>query len=160
MEESDQIYEWDATITGGENGAGAWVAFPWDTVSCFGKKNQIPVRVEFDGIAYQGSIVNMGSGPCIGILKSIRNQLGKQAGDKVSVRLWRDTSERTVETPPELAPLLADPANAVARDFWEGLSYSHQREYAVWIATAKQASTRQNRAVKAIHLLGQQQKLK
>ena len=50
------------------------------------------VHVEFDGEPYDGSVVNMGvknadGSVCyiIGILKDIRNKLGKQPGDMVSV---------------------------------------------------------------------------
>lgn len=50
------------------------------------------MHVTFDGIPYDGSIVNMGikkedGSICyiIGMLKSIREQLGKTAGDEVEI---------------------------------------------------------------------------
>ena len=53
------------------------------------------VHAEFDGIPYDGSIVNMGvkdedGNVCyvIGILKSIRKQLNKGDGDRVHVVIW------------------------------------------------------------------------
>lgn len=52
------------------------------------------MHAEFDGIAYDGSIVNMGvkdeqGNICyiIGVLKSIRRSLGKSEGDTVHVTL-------------------------------------------------------------------------
>lgn len=55
-------------------------------------KGRIKVRATFDGIAYDGSIVNMGikdehGNICymIGVLKSIRQKLGKSNGDRVHV---------------------------------------------------------------------------
>ena len=70
---------------------GAYVIFPWDIKEVFGK-GRIKVHAEFDGIPYDGSIVNMGIKKpdgeicyIIGILKSIRKKLGKQDGDSVHV---------------------------------------------------------------------------
>ena len=52
------------------------------------------VHVEFDGIPYDGSVVNMGvkdenGNVCyvIGVLKAIRKRLGLSNGDIVKVRL-------------------------------------------------------------------------
>lgn len=72
---------------------GAYVVFPWDIRQEFGK-GRVKVHAEFDGIAYDGSIVNMGvkdeqGNICyiIGVLKSIRRSLGKSEGDTVHVTL-------------------------------------------------------------------------
>ncbi len=55
-------------------------------------KGRVKVHAEFDSIPYDGSIVNMGVKDSegnvnyiIGMLKSIRSQLGKGAGDTVHV---------------------------------------------------------------------------
>lgn len=75
-----------------ENG-GAYVIFPWDIRQEFGK-GRVKVHAEFDGVPYDGSIVNMGlknddGSVCylIGVLKSIRNKLGKGEGDTVHVEI-------------------------------------------------------------------------
>ncbi|MEU1205919.1 DUF1905 domain-containing protein [Nocardia sp. NPDC005825] len=68
---------------------------------------RIPVRAGFDGIPYRGSIANMGAGPCLGLLKAIREELGKGPGDRVTVTLERDSAERTVAVPEDLATALA-----------------------------------------------------
>ena len=73
-----------------ENG-GAYVIFPWDIRKEFGK-GRVKVHATFDGIPYDGSIVNMGvkdenGNVCyvIGVLKAIRKQLGKKNGDPIRV---------------------------------------------------------------------------
>ena len=84
-------YEFEAVIHQiGENG-GAYIIFPWDLREESGK-GRMKVHAEFDGIGYDGSIVNMGvkdheGNICwiIGLLKSIRRQLGKGDGDIVNV---------------------------------------------------------------------------
>ena len=80
---------------------GAYVEFPYDIRKEFGR-GRVKVHVTFDGIPYDGSIVNMGvkhddGSICyiIGMLKSIREQLGKTEGQEVeiTVQLLEDKKE-------------------------------------------------------------------
>jgi hypothetical protein len=144
-------YEFDAIIEVPDNTPGAYVKFPLDPMTCFGKKNLIPIECTFDGMPYRGSIANMGAGPCIGVLKAIREQLGKGPGDSVHVVVWQDTSPRTVETPPDLAAALKGNPDAAAA--WERLSFSHQREHVKAITSARKAETREARIHKTIEAL-------
>lgn len=82
-------YEYDTVIYEIPEKGGAYVIFPWNIREEFGK-GRVKVHAVFDGIAYGGSIVNMGvkddkGNVCyiIGMLKDIRRQLGKGAGDSV-----------------------------------------------------------------------------
>ncbi|MDE6909096.1 MAG: DUF1905 domain-containing protein [Lachnospiraceae bacterium] len=82
-------YEYDTVIYEIPEKGGAYVIFPWNIREEFGK-GRVKVHAVFDGIAYDGSIVNMGvkddkGNVCyiIGMLKDIRRQLGKGAGDSV-----------------------------------------------------------------------------
>ena len=84
-------YEYDGIIREIPDQGDAYVAFPWDIRKEFGK-GRVKVHAEFDGIPYNGSIVNMGvkdenGNVCyiIGLLKAIRKQLGKGDGDSVHV---------------------------------------------------------------------------
>lgn len=142
----------DAVILRDEDTAnsGAFVAFPYDTMECFGAR-RAKVCATFDGVLYRGSIVNMGTGPVLGVLKSIRQQIGKQAGDTVHVQVWKDEEERVVEQPQELQRALEE--NAGAKRIYDALSYSHRREYAQWIGGAKQQATREKRAQEAVNKL-------
>ena len=86
-----QIYEFNAVIHEVPDNGGAYVVFPWNIREEFGK-GRVKVHVEFDGIPYDGSIVNMGvkyedGSICyvIGLLKAIRKQLDKGDGDSVHV---------------------------------------------------------------------------
>lgn len=88
-------YEFDAAICELKETGGAYVVFPWDVREEFGA-GRVKVRVLFDGITYDGSIVNMGvkdenGRVCyiIGLLKSIRRELGKVHGDSVHVIVTR-----------------------------------------------------------------------
>ena len=86
-------FEFDAIIQKVPDQDGAYVAIPFDVKTEFGK-GRVPVHATFDGEPYSGSVVNMGvknpdGSIChiIGILKSIRAKIGKQAGDTVKVTL-------------------------------------------------------------------------
>lgn len=157
--ENPQVYEWDALIvsSGGE-GAGSFVAFPWDPKTCFGKANLVPIRAEFDGQPYRGSIANMGTGPCLIVLKEIRDKIGKQAGSTVKVRLWLDTEPRTVEAPDDLATAIGQ--NPLAEDAWTRLANSHRKEYVRWIDGTKNPETRASRIAKAVSMLAEGKKRK
>ncbi|MBR6089405.1 MAG: DUF1905 domain-containing protein [Anaerolineaceae bacterium] len=85
------VYEFDAVLHVSADSGGAYVIFPWDIRKEFGK-GRVKVHAEFDGIPYDGSIVNMGvknekGEICyiIGVLKSIRQKLGKGDGDMIRV---------------------------------------------------------------------------
>ena len=83
-------FEFDAVLHELPEG-GAYVAFPGDIRQIYGR-GRVKVRATFDGIPYEGSIVNMGlrnpdGSVCyiIGVLKAIRRQLGKKDGDVLHV---------------------------------------------------------------------------
>ena len=87
-------YEYDGTIHEVPDKGGAYVIFFFYIREEFGK-GRIKAHAEFDGIPYDGSIVNMGvkdeaRGICyvIGLLKAIRKQLGKGDGDVIHVLIW------------------------------------------------------------------------
>ena len=84
-------YEYDAPLHELPDNGGAYVTFPWDLRKELGK-GRVKVHAEFDGIPYDGSIVNMGlknpdGSVCyvIGVLKAIRIALGKGDGDAIHV---------------------------------------------------------------------------
>ena len=84
-------FEYNKIIHETKDNGGAYVIFPWDIRKAFGK-GRVKVHAEFDGIPYDGSIVNMGvkdsqGNVCyiIGVLKSIREQLKKRDGDSVHI---------------------------------------------------------------------------
>ena len=84
-------YEFDAEIIKNPDMDAAYVEIPFDVRQAFGK-GRVPVRATFDGEAYDGQLVKMGT-PChiIGIRRDIRAKIGKQPGDKVHVTLVERT---------------------------------------------------------------------
>ena len=146
-----------AEICEGEGG-GAYLLFPYSTEEMFGIKNgRVPMRATFDGEPYTGSMVKYGNPQhMIPILKSIREKIGKGPGDTVDVTIEHDTSKREVEVPADLKKALK--ANKLEKGFAE-YSYSHQREYVLWIDSAKKDETRQRRIAKAIEMIKEKKKI-
>jgi len=88
---SNKTYRFNAEIKKVPDIDGAYIVFPYDIKKEFGK-GRVKVHALFDGVPYDGSIVNMGfknedGSVCyiIGILKEIRKKINKQAGETVEV---------------------------------------------------------------------------
>lgn len=80
-------YEFDAVIQKVPDIDGAYVEFPYDVRAEFGR-GRVKVDATFDGVAYAGSLVRMGTpGHIIGVRKDIRAQIGKGPGDTVHVTI-------------------------------------------------------------------------
>ena len=89
----EKIYHFSGSICVDPESGGAYVVFPYDIKKEFGK-GRVKVHALFDNVPYDGSIVNMGvkdkdGNVCyvIGVLKSIREQLGKTDGDSINVTI-------------------------------------------------------------------------
>ena len=90
---SQKVYEYESLIYEAAGKGGAYVIFPYDIRTEFGR-GRVKVHATFDGEPYDGSIVNMGvknedESICyiIGIRKDIRTKIGKQPGDQVKVTI-------------------------------------------------------------------------
>lgn len=84
---NDKIYSFEAILKKVPDIDGAYIEFPYDVREEFGK-GRVKVHATFDGVPYDGSLVRMKTpGHIIGVLKVIRKQIGKQAGDTVSVTI-------------------------------------------------------------------------
>ena len=67
-----------------------------------------------------------------------------------------DPDKKTVKIPEDLAMVLSD--HPTALNFFNDLAYSHKKEYVLWILTAKQEKTRQQRIEKALDMLVKKKK--
>ncbi|MBK6993434.1 MAG: DUF1905 domain-containing protein [Lewinellaceae bacterium] len=148
----NDLLEFDAVLDAVEGIEALSVNFPYDVQEVYGVRGQVKVKVTYDGVPYRGSLAKMGH-HCHFLLvrKDIRKLIGKNAGDTVRVTVQRDTEERVVEVPAELADLFQQ--NPEAKALYDKLSYTHRKEYVQWINEAKRPETRQNRLAKTIEML-------
>ena len=137
-------------------GGGAFVEVPFDVEAAFGSKKP-KVKAIIEGVPYRGILTRMGTeSHLLIVLKEIREKIGKTFGDEVTITVEPDTEPRVIEIPPDLKKEFKTAKDAKA--FFEKLSYTHQREYVLWINEAKREETRHNRIVKTIEMLKQGKK--
>jgi uncharacterized protein YdeI (YjbR/CyaY-like superfamily) len=112
----------------------------------------VKVKATFDGHHYRGVIANMGTScHILGLRKDIRAAIGKAVGDKVLVTIEKDTEERIVDVPEDLKKALEK--SKIAKAFYDALSFTNRKEYAVWISSAKKKETRERRLEETIKKL-------
>jgi hypothetical protein len=122
----------------------AYVSIPFNVEKTYGSKGQVKVKAKFDGYEYRGVMANMGTGcHIIGVRKDVRAAIGKNVGDSVTVSIEPDTEERIIHVPEDLQQLLSK--HKKAKIFFESLSYTNRKEYALWISSAKKQETRNKR---------------
>ena len=135
----------------GQGGGGHLIDVPPQVVEALGGKGRIAVTATFDGVPYRGSIVRMGDGAVLGVLKAIMAEAGVSVGDTLTVVVRNDDAPREVEVPDDLAEALA--RNDEVRAVFDGISFSHRREYVNSITEAKRAETRARRVERTIQAL-------
>jgi hypothetical protein len=143
----------EATLVGrGPRDAWVFLVVPFDAAAVFGSKARIAVRGTLNGAPFQNSLLPQGDGThAMAVSKALRAAANANAGDTVAVVMERDDSVRDVDVPEELQVALA--GNTRAATTFAALAVSHRRAYTDWIASAKQATTRERRATKAVEML-------
>ena len=139
----------------GRGGGGHLVDVPTEVVEALGGqgggRSRIPVTATFDGVPYRGSIVRMGGGAVLGVQKAIMAEAGVSVGDTLTIVVRNDDAPREVEVPDDLSEALR--RNEAARAAFEGLSFSHRREYVDSITEAKRPETGPRRVERTIQAL-------
>jgi hypothetical protein len=131
-------------------GSTCFIALNFDPKSVFGKV-RAPVRVTLNGYTYRSTIFTMGGPPFVPFRRSHREAAGLEGGETLDVRLELDTAKRVITPPADLVKALK--AAPPAWDRWRELSFSHQREHAEAIETAKRPETRARRIADAVRMI-------
>jgi hypothetical protein len=144
-----EAQRFDATLE--LNGPNAtFIEVPLDVPAVFGRV-RAPVRGTLNGFPFRSTIMRYGTRYYLPVNKALREGSGAAAGETVTVALEADDAPRVVEVPDDLREALASAADA--RTVFEGLSYTHQREYVEWIEEAKRAATRTRRVERTVEML-------
>ena len=112
---------------------------------------RFPVVATVNGYTWRTTVVRMGGEFLLGLSKEVRQGAGAEAGDEVDVTVELDTAPREVEVPEALAAALA--ADPEAKASFDRMAFTHRKEYARWIADAKQEQTRQRRLGQALEMI-------
>lgn len=153
---AEKKLEFKVKLAGQEGSEVAAIIAPFDVQKTFGQKARVPVRGTINGFPYRSSLMPMDGCYAMVVNKALRAGAKCKAGDEVAVVMERDTEERTVEAPPELARELKK--SKAARERWEGLSFTHKKEMAASISGAKQEETRKRRLAKVMGVLNSRPK--
>ena len=114
-------------------------------------KKAFPVQATINGHTWAGRVSRMGGEFLLGLNREVRTAAGAEAGDEVTVTIALDEAPREVEVPPALSQaLVGDPA---AKAAFDGLAFTHRKEFARWIAEAKKDDTRERRVAQALEML-------
>ncbi len=140
------------TFTLVPRGPAAAVVLSDEQVAAVGEgAKRFPVVATVNGYTWRTTVTRMRGEFLLGLNRAVREQVGAQAGDTVEVELELDSAEREVEVPEALvAALAADPE---ARAAFEGLAFTHRKEFARWIQEAKRDETRERRVAGALEML-------
>lgn len=149
--------EFRAVIQQHEGLNAGYVEPPFDVKEVFGVK-RVRVRATFDGVEYRGSVVSMGGCYMLGMTKEIRMKIGKGFGDEVLVTIEKDDEERKVEIPDDFSKAMK--ADGKASETFDSFPFTAQKEYVIWITSAKREETRKDRIGKAVLRLSEGRRLK
>ena len=130
--------------------SGVFFEVPLDVPAVFGKA-RAPVRGTINGQPFRSTVAVYGGRSYLPVKRALREAAGVEAGDTVVIELEADDQPRTVDPPPALAAALA--ADPEARAAFDGLSFTHQREYAAWVTEAKREATRGRRVSQTLQML-------
>lgn len=133
-------------------GPAAAVVLDEEQVAVLGEgARRFPVKATVNGYTWRTSVARMGGEFLVGLSREVRQGAGVEAGEEVEVTLELDTAPRDVEVPAALAAGLA--ADPEAKAVFDGMAFTHRKEYARWIAEAKKEETRQRRVEQAVEMI-------
>ena len=127
------------------------IEVPEEVVAELGQGQRPPVRVTIGGYSYRTTVARMGGRFLVSLSAENRAAAGVAAGDQVEVDLELDAAPREVEVPADLAEALA--RDDAARANFEGMPYSHRKEWVRWVTEAKKPDTRAARLATTVQSL-------
>jgi antitoxin component of MazEF toxin-antitoxin module len=129
---------------GGKTATGIQV--PEEVIEALGQSKRPPVTITINGFTYRTTAVRMGGAFYVPLAAENREAAGVAAGDAITVEIENDTAPREVTLPDDLAAAMDD----AARTTYDGLSYTHRKEWVRWVEEAKKPETRATRIERTV----------
>ena len=129
---------------GGKTATG--IPVPDEVIAGLGGSNRPAVTITINGYTYRTTAVRMGGRFLVPLSAENREAAGVQAGDEIVVDIENDTAPREVVLPADLEAAMDD----AARTAYDGLSYTHRKEWVRWVEEAKKPETRATRIEKTV----------
>lgn len=132
---------------GGRTATG--IPVPDEVIEALGSSRRPPVTVTLNGHTYRTTAVRMAGRFLVPLSAENRQAAGVAAGEEVAVDIENDAAPREVDLPDDLAAAM-DPA---ARAAYDGLAFTHRKEWVRWVEEAKRPETRATRIEKTVAAL-------
>jgi bacteriocin resistance YdeI/OmpD-like protein/uncharacterized protein DUF1905 len=129
---------------GGKTATG--IGVPDEVIEALGSSKRPPVTVTINGYSYRTTAVRMGGRFLVPLSAENREGARVAAGDSITVDIEPDTAPREVDMPDDLAAAMDDAARAT----YDGLSFTHRKEWVRWVEEAKKPETRAGRIEKTV----------
>jgi uncharacterized protein YdeI (YjbR/CyaY-like superfamily) len=121
------------------------IRVPFDVAQVWGKRGQLRVSGEINGIAFRTALFPTRVGRHMLLVnKKIQKEANVRVGVKARFRLQPDTAPRPVVLPQELLALLQQSQRL--RKFYDSFNPSTRRDIARWIGDVKSSDARNRRA--------------
>ena len=122
------------------------IPIPDEVIEALGSGKRPPVAITIKGYTYRTTAVRMGGRFLVPLSAENREGAGVAAGEDITVDIEPDTAPREVTLPGDLAAAMDDAARAT----YDGLSYTHRKEWVRWVQEAKKPETRASRIEKTV----------
>jgi hypothetical protein len=129
------------------------IEVPEEILEALGRGRRVKVVATVNGYKYRTSVSPAMGRILMPFSSGHRAASGISGGDEIDVELAPDDAPREVEVPADLAAALE--GKPEARAFFDGLSFTNQRLYTLWIEDAKKLETRAGRVAKAVEMLSE-----
>ena len=129
---------------GGKTATG--IPVPDEVVASLGESKRPAVTITVNDHTYRTTAVRMGGRFLVPLSAEHREAAGVAAGDDITVDIALDTAPREVDLPADLAAAMDDAVRAT----YDGLSYTHRKEWVRWVEEAKRPETRATRIEKTV----------
>jgi len=144
--------EFEAALEADPRTGDVFVVAPFSVEALYGTRDELLVQTAIDGFPFQGELLPIGEGyHALVIPREVRRAVGKTVGDLLRVALRKDTSERVVTMPEDLAAGLD--ANAAAFKFFKTLTKTEQRAYVRYLKGSKTPELRSKRLTEIVYRL-------
>ena len=117
------------------------IPVPEQVIEALGSSRRPPVTITVNGHSYRTTAVRMAGRFFVPLSAENREAAGVAAGESITVDIEADTAPREVTIQDDLDAALGDAARAT----YEGLSYTHRKEWVRWVEEAKRPETRASR---------------
>ncbi|MDQ6901031.1 MAG: YdeI/OmpD-associated family protein [Candidatus Dormibacteraeota bacterium] len=128
-----------------------FIELPEAMVLALGAGKRPPLRTTINGVPYRTRVAVYGGRYYLGLRKDVVEASGAVPGSTARISVQLDETPREVQVPADLARALA--AAPDAKTAFDGLAFTHRKEYVSWIEEAKRLETRRTRVQRTVTML-------